>query len=891
MLVIALSSLGFWDRMSSVLWDNFLALQQREIASDIVVIEIDAKSIDALETWPWSRNIYANASDKIAKANSNSVFIDIDFSSRSNDTEADANLARSLGELSKTTTLRLPIFLQQESSRNKNLVIRQALLEADEFVSVNLRPGKDGLVRSLESGISWQGEYFDSAWNAIAEQKNNSTWIDYSIDIDSFDYISFFELLSDNFEISRLEGKDIFIGATAIELGDNIAVPIYQSIPGIILHGLATETLRQGGLYKLATPVSIVLLLLLGMFAAFQFKRQKWLAGLLSGAATLLLFIPIHYFFYFQFNLMLPAFPIIAMLSAVYFASIILKLDSTLFQKFWLQVTVSHQQLFINSIYAISNECILTIDPNGTILSANKKSQDIFSREKDELASHNIRDFIPIADFKMWLDHSEPFDTNIITSNAESVAVEICISPIESASDFTYTIAIRDMSERYEREASLAFALDYDDLTKVFNRDKFFNLSDQIIASNEVCYLLKIDVAYFNEINSIYGHEIGDLILQTISGRLLEPLSGQNTIGRVGKNEFAILLSNIHKEEASGLTKRLVAILNRPLIINERSIEIFCHIGITSNRNKKTSIEQLVSQANKALILARTRGLESEWLEQEQEVTEPHKLEVIGKIRQSLRKSDFNIAFQPKIRLSDSTFIGCELLLRPPKYWDTSISVANLIENAEKTNLISPLTLFTVDKVLALEKDWMKSKLPRNISINMSIGLMSNDQFFDDLLTRIDDSIGYFKFTFEITETSLSTDWGHSLRNIKRLTQREISISIDDFGTGYSSLKYLRDLKASELKIDMSFITNIQDDKNNQAIVKSTIKMAHELGLTVVAEGIESRSEQEFLLSCGCDLGQGYYFAKPMAFTDLPTWVQVNTTSNVVQWPFNNNKK
>ena len=151
--------------------------------------------------------------------------------------------------------------------------------------------------------------------------------------------------------------------------------------------------------------------------------------------------------------------------------------------------------------------------------------------------------------------------------------------------------------------------------------------------------------------------------------------------------------------------------------------------------------------------------------------------------------------------------------------------------------------------------------------------------------------IAFVKLIFEITETSLNTDWGNSLRNINRLTQRGISISIDDFGTGYSSLKYLRDLKASELKIDMSFITNIQDDKNNQAIVRSTIKMAQELGLIVVAEGIESSGEQEFLLSCGCDLGQGYYFAKPMAFASLPVWVQVNTTSNVVQWPFNGNNK
>ncbi|WP_460225131.1 EAL domain-containing protein [Aurantivibrio infirmus] len=891
-LVLISYSSGLLDRFDFTLWDNFLKLQQRTIASDIVIVEVDAKSIEAINTWPWSRNIYAAVADKFSKAKVNSVFIDIDFSSYSNDSDSDANLARAFSDLSETTTLRLPTFLQSESSRTNNLVLRRPISEfvADELVSVNIKPSSDGLVRFVNHSITWNGESYNSSWNAISGKNIQSTWIDYSIGIESFEFISVADLLSENFELARLSGKDVLLGATAIELGDIIAVPVYQNVPGIVLHGLAIETLQQGGLYKLSMPISILLLLLIGIFARIIFEKNNWLGGLILGSVGLLILLPVAYFFYHQFNLILPLFPVVLILSTVYITSTIIKLDSTLIQKVWLQVAFSNQKKFIDSIFSISNECILTINAKGLVLSANQKSQDIFGFSMEELVGHSMSEFIPMADQELWLRSSEPFDTNILTKSHDTLPVEICISPIESSADTIYTVAIRDMSERYEREAKLAFALDYDELTQVFNRDKFFNLSDRVLASSSICFLIKIDVDYFNEINSIYGHEIGDEILRVISGRLIEPLNGESNIGRVGKNEFAILLSNLHKEEVSDLVSRLITIVNRPLLIQDQSIEVFCHIGVASNKNDKINIEQLLGQANKALILARTRGLESEWIEQDDDTTYPHRLVVLGKIRQSLRKSDFSIAFQPKINLESSAFVGCEVLLRTPDYWDNSITISSLIENAEKTNLISPLTLFTIDRTLEIEKEWQTEKLPRNISINISIGLLSNNKFFSELLKRIDNSLGYFRFIFEITETSLNTNWNNSLSNIKRLRQRNIEISIDDFGTGYSSLSYLKNLEASELKIDMSFITGIHDDKNNQAIIRSTIKMAHELGLRVVAEGVESSLEREFLSACNCDLGQGYHFAKPMSFEKLRAWVRAETASNIVQWPFDKNR-
>ncbi|MGI1677289.1 MAG: EAL domain-containing protein [Cellvibrionaceae bacterium] len=877
---------GVFNKFENVLWDNFLNFQidflnvdktkqesseNPNYKSNILIVEIDSKSINAIDNWPWNRNVYSDILKKLSAGNASSIFIDVDFSSSSNNPQDDRKLGQTIQKTSKTIPIRLPAFLQKTSTNSNTLSIRRPIFQsADniEHVAVNIRPSDDGLVREVTSGFNWEGKQYRSAWNAIIQSNISSTIIDYSIPANSFNYLSVIDLLNQSIRPNQFKGMHVLIGSTAIELGDIMPAPVVQAVPGVVLHALAVKTLERGGLYSLSSAASFVLLLLLALLCYFCFKPIHWAKGITLGATLFFSLLPLHYFFYHHLKLIIPIFPIASIIVAVYLSNLILQLDENLIQKIVLQVALSNRNKLLDSIFLASNECILCVNEKGIIFSANPRSRDIFSCAGEKLIGKPINIFLPINEIDNLDIHKKPFDSTLKNINNMEIPVEICISPIDSTNEKNFTLAIRSLEERKEKEAQLKYALEYDKTTGLMNREKFFSIFKEKSNTFENCYLVRVDIEYFNDVISHHGHTVADQVLQNIIKRVTQTIPDHSIISRIDKSELAILIDNKNIEQINQLASNLSSDLNQDFFVNDNNIEIFCHLGLSALTGQDDDIESLIRRSNTALITARRKGLAFDW-SVEEEASKLDRLSILGAIRKTLRRSEFELAFQPKYDMKTSTFMSCEVLLRTQHNWDPSINIATLIETAEKSSLIAPLTLWVITKVLSLEPEWKKYQLPKKVSINLSVGLIGNNNFLEELIYRIKNSNHYFDITFEITETYFSDNWQRSLKNLDKLRAQGIEVSVDDYGTGYSSLSYLKDLQASELKIDRGFISNIDKDKDKQLIVLSTIKMAHELGMTVVAEGIETETENNFLIDANCDLGQGYLYARPMPFSEF----------------------
>lgn len=876
-------SVGLFKKFDLVLWDNFLSAQktfffddqrndQNKNSNDIIIVEIDSTSISQLENWPWRRSIYSNLLDKIATGNPDSIFIDIDFSSSSNHPEDDAMLEATLNTIAKKTPVYLPIFLQSSTATSQTLSVRQPIFSANEnigYVSVNMRPARDGLVREVSNGFRWNDQFYPSAWNQLADNDTPTTFIDYTLSTRDFTYFSVSEILEGKVDNDQFKDKKILIGATAIELGDIMPAPVVRAVPGVVLHALAVQTLENGGLFKPTLVFSLLLFSLVAFIGSLIFQRVHWAKGIVIGFSISLLLLPIYALLYHRAHLMLPIFPVIFVLVVVYFSNILIQLDENIIQKFILQLALNQRNKFLDSIFSVSNECILCINDKNIIISANPRSETLFHCDHQRLVGKSINQFLTDSTINLHALKDKTFDTTLTNIQGKSVPVEICVSPLDPENETTLTLAIRSLEEREEKEAALKFAAEHDKITGIFNRQKLFDIFEKQSPHSELCYLIRVDIEYFNEIIANYGHAKADSVLQTTIERIESIIEEDTILSRIGKNELAILSFNTPEQVLLKEANTLSATLNHAITIDNTVIEVFCHLGIAHASEPNTSLETLLKQANLALQAARQKGLNFDRYISRDEPDALDRLSILGAIRQTLRRSEFNLAFQPKYDLNTSEFVSCEVLLRTPTHWNKPINIGTLIETAEKSSLISPLTLWVVSKVISLETEWKTHQLPNKIAINLSVGLLSNDSFLDELISRIQSGNNFFELTFEVTETYSSDNWKHTLESISRLRRHGIHISVDDYGTGNSSLSYLKDLQARELKIDREFISDIDSDAEKQLIVSSTIKMAHELNMTVVAEGIETETENEYLRSIDCDQGQGYWYAKPMDFEAL----------------------
>jgi len=422
----------------------------------------------------------------------------------------------------------------------------------------------------------------------------------------------------------------------------------------------------------------------------------------------------------------------------------------------------------------------------------------------------------------------------------------------------------------------------HDSVTDLPNRVLFCDRVTQAISlsrrEKKKIAIILLDLDRFKEINDTLGHLNGDRLLKLVAMRLESVLRESDTLARFGGDEFAILLTGITDDEVVSLVARKIQrSLTSPFILDELTLDVQASAGIVIFPEHGEDSDTLIQRADVAMYVAKQGNKGSVIYKKELDQHSPHRLTLMGELRQAIENDDLLLHFQPQIRASSNKPIGVEVLVR----WQHSIHGLmppdDFIGLAERTGLIKPLTRWVLKHALQKGALWHSSGLKVNLAVNLSAkNLLDPD--FPEMLTGVILSTEFPKdyLLLEITETAIMADPELALDVLNRIADMGVRISIDDFGTGYSSLSYLKKLPVSELKIDKSFVKDMMSNKNDAAIVKATIDLAHNLDLEVVAEGVEDKATMEKLHSLSCDIYQGYYFSRPVPSKEIQAWFQTN---------------
>lgn len=433
------------------------------------------------------------------------------------------------------------------------------------------------------------------------------------------------------------------------------------------------------------------------------------------------------------------------------------------------------------------------------------------------------------------------------------------------------------ISEREQKVHELAFG---DELTGLANRLAYMQALNKAIIDHEKpqssLSVVVMNIDRFKQINITLGRDFGDDVLRHVAKTLKQLLPHQrDVVARLDADEFAVILHNTDQEKATTFASEVNQIFENPVRVNEQLIDLRMGIGIALYPTHASTEETLLHQAETAQQTSKQK--KTGWIvyNSSLEIDQSDKLIMITELKEAIKQNQLLIYLQPKVNTKTRALVGAEALVRWIHPTKGMIFPDQFIPFAEHTGTISHITNWILEEACKVIVDFKKQLIPLSISVNLSTRDLNNMDLPNQIQSLlVKHGLGTKALRLEITESALMDDPLRAAGVVRKLSEQGIHISIDDFGTGYSSLAYLRELPVNELKIDKSFVMQMDSNDSDKAIVRSTIDLGHNLGLKVVAEGIETEETIKQLAEMGCDEGQGYYISKPMSVRDFGVWLE-----------------
>jgi diguanylate cyclase (GGDEF)-like protein/PAS domain S-box-containing protein len=449
---------------------------------------------------------------------------------------------------------------------------------------------------------------------------------------------------------------------------------------------------------------------------------------------------------------------------------------------------------------------------------------------------------------------------------------------------------IDDISERKQAEGEIQRLAFTDSLTELPNRRLLNDRMRQALAAcsrtNDHGALILIDLDHFKTLNDTQGHAVGDLLLRQVATRLVTCVRDGDTVARLGGDEFVIMLKDLDTKlddaatQAQVVGEKVINVLSRPYELAGHVYHSTPSLGITLFDGQKNSIDDLLKQADLAMYQAKAGGRSTmRFFSSEMQTVMLHRIALEADIRKGLVRREFALYFQPQVDV-DSHVVGAEALLRWNHPLDGVVTPSGFIGLAEDTGLIRPLGLWVLEEGCHQLERWANDSARSHLTlaINVSAHQFNDARFVDqllDVLARTGANPNRLKL--ELTESMLVSNVDEVAAKMFALKARGVGFSLDDFGTGYSSLSYLKRLPLDQLKIDQGFVRDILVDPNDAAIAKMVLALAKSMGLAVIAEGVETQAQREYLYRIGCRAYQGYLYGHPMTIADF----ELSTASNL----------
>ena len=433
---------------------------------------------------------------------------------------------------------------------------------------------------------------------------------------------------------------------------------------------------------------------------------------------------------------------------------------------------------------------------------------------------------------------------------------------------------LRRQSESNRRMAT------HDGLTGLPNRGLLRDRTRQALAatarSGRHVGLMLLDLDRFKEVNDTLGHHYGDELLRQIGKRLPVALRSADTVGRLGGDEFVVMLPDL--ADAADLwaaAERISAAFDEPFHLYEVTLDVDTSIGMALSPEHGSSFDELLQRADIAMYAAKRANIGAELYSGDLDTHTPSRLQLLGDLRRAITdEGQLLLHYQPKIDLVSGATVGVEALLRWQHPDHGLLPPAEFIPVAERTGVIRPLTQLVLRLALEQAASWRAAGDNLTVAVNVSPHCLLDPGFAGNVAEALEHAgVPASGLEIEITETAIVTEPERAAEVLRELAELGVTLSIDDFGTGYSSMAYLTRLPVTQLKIDREFVGGMTTDAGAEAIVRSSVQLAHHLGLTVVAEGVETPEVSAELLRVGCESAQGYLFARPMPATELAGWL------------------
>lgn len=531
------------------------------------------------------------------------------------------------------------------------------------------------------------------------------------------------------------------------------------------------------------------------------------------------------------------------------------------------------------SIFEHSGEAILVTDAANRIVAANPELTRLTGYAPEELLGHNPRilasgETPPETYREMWdaLRAQGRWQGELRDRRKDGSTypkwVRITVLPDAAG----YIASFTDISARKDIEARIRYLAYHDDLTDTFNRHGLKIQLDQALAaarrSAAPLALLLLDLDNFKSINDTLGHSVGDQLLIEAARRLRECVRASDILARLGGDEFVVVLTDMEAARAAlSVAGKLLAVLRAPYAIDARTLHASASIGVAVFPADGADAETLLKNADAAMYLAKEKGRDNvRFFDDEMRVRALARLELENDLRGALKAGQFALHYQPQVAARDGRILGFEALLRWHHPLRGFVSPADFIPIAEASGLIEPIGAWVLDTACRQLKVWRAEGIA---GVRMAVNLSARQLRAADLVERVQDVLDRHgippgALEIEITESVAMDDPAQSIERLRALRALGVTLAIDDFGTGYSSLAYLKLLPIHVLKIDRSFVRDVDTDANDAAICAATIALAHTLGLKVVAEGIETETQRHILATVQrCDYLQGYLIGRP----------------------------
>lgn len=912
------AQLGPLRRLDLILYDTIEPLVRPPCPPpQAAIVAIDERSLHALGAWPWRRSVHAELIDRLTDAQVAAIGIAILFTEAAPE---DERMARAMARSGRVVLPVAPAAADSGRPGVGEILPVSELVEHALVGHVDVEVDEDGLVRRTfrrAGAAAPQWRALSVAVQELAASGGEATparpglgdaqplrvapyWVRKEEILlpnpgrsGSVPTVSAFDILNSGEIAAGLRGKAVFLGTTAAGLAAGLITPNVAAagpMAAVEFHARAYEALRSGLVYQTATaPVTLLFTLLILAPALFgkplRNTRSAFAAGLLvvvpalASAAILAatrLWIP-------------PAAAMIG-LAAGTVLSLSLHLEGA-------RRSLRSAQRYADATLRSIADAVMTIDGSERIVYLNPVAEQLAGVALSDVRGRNVRDFIAdLSDDGQRIGEmlatclstpttvriSEPISWR--QPDGQVCALRATMAPIGNGREGA-VLALNDVTDAVAFTSRLEHEATHDPLTGLPNRTLLLDRLRRTLArgrrSGKMVAVLFVDLDRFKRINDSLGHPSGDHVLRVVADRLTNAVRAEDTVARWGGDEFIVLMDSVNDRAAiAGVAAKIHDLLAREVANDEDEDEdglvVSGSIGVSISPLDSDDADHLLSMADKAMCRVKLAGGDGfAFYSAEMNTWSRERLNIETALRRALVNREFELHYQPQIEIGSHRLVGIESLIRWRQPGVGLVRPDAFIPAAEECGLIRSIGEWVIHEAARQAARWAAEGLRLvPLAVNVSARQCSDMavvEMIGEALAISGINPAFLKV--ELTESTAMHNVDFVAALLANVARLGVGVAVDDFGTGYSSLSCLKRFPISELKIDRSFVAGIADDGNDAAIVRGTIALAHGMGMTVVAEGVENAAQLAFLAAQRCDVAQGYYLAQPLPVDEIRGWL------------------